>query len=228
MSARSALVTVVAALPASELKNYVLRRLGWTIGDGARIGPCLVFNIDRVDIGAGAAIYPFNVIKNLAELRLGEYAAIGQWNWVTASRVLREAGGTGVLEVGRHSHITLRHYIDCSGGVRIGTHTTIAGVRSTFLTHGISWKKSAQTFSPIEIGDYCLISSNVQVAPGAVVGNKIVVGMGATIAGRLVDHGLYVQSRAELVKSDLDGEYFQREQGFITAVRNALDTHGTP
>jgi acetyltransferase-like isoleucine patch superfamily enzyme len=199
VSVRSALVTAVAALPASELKNSLLRRLGWAIGDGVRIGPCLVSKIGHVYIGVGAGI--------------------GHWNWVTASRPLREAGGAGLLHLGPHSAITSRHYIDCSGGIRVGTHTTIAGERSTLLTHGISWKSSAQTFSPIEIGDYCLISSNVKVAPGAIVGNRIVVGMGATIAGRLLDPGLYVQPRATLVKSDLDGEYFRREEGHIGTIQ---------
>jgi glycosyltransferase involved in cell wall biosynthesis len=36
LGVRSALVTVVAALPASELKNSLLRRLGWAIGDGVQ------------------------------------------------------------------------------------------------------------------------------------------------------------------------------------------------
>jgi acetyltransferase-like isoleucine patch superfamily enzyme len=219
VSIRSALVTAVAALPASELKNSLLRRLGWVIGDGVRIGPCLVSKIDHVDIGDGAWIGPFNVVRDLAALTIGEHAGIVHWNWVTASRPLREAGGAGLLHLGPHSAITSRHYIDCSGGIRVGTHTTIAGERSTLLTHGISWKSSAQTFSPIEIGDYCLISSNVKVAPGAIVGNRIVVGMGATIAGRLLDPGLYVQPRATLVKSDLDGEYFRREEGHIGTIQ---------
>jgi acetyltransferase-like isoleucine patch superfamily enzyme len=215
VSIRSALVALVAALPASELKNYLLRRLGWVIGPGVRIGPCLVSNVDQVEIDNGAIIGAFNVFRDLAGLRLGEQAIIGHWNWVTAARVLREAGSAGLLQLGAHSAITSRHYIDCSGGIRIGTHTTIAGERSTFITHGISWKGSVQTFRPIEVGDYCLISSNVQVVPGTVVGNRVVVGMGATIAGRLVDAGLYVQPRAALVKSDLEGEYFRREQGKV-------------
>jgi hypothetical protein len=50
-----------------------------------------------------------------------------------------------------------------------------------------------------------------------VVGSRIVVGMGATITGRLLDPGLYVQSRATLVKSDLDGD-FRREAGHIDTV----------
>ncbi|UQX12186.1 acyltransferase [Candidatus Mycobacterium methanotrophicum] len=219
MIVRGALVTFVALLPGSELKNSLLRHLGWAIGDGVRIGPCLVFGVERVDIGGGAYIGSFNVIRDLASLKLEEHAELCHWNWVTASRRLGEAGAACLLHLGPHSNITSRHYIDCTGGVRVGSHTAIAGVRSTFLTHGISWKSSAHTCSPIEIGDYCLISSNVQVSPGTVVGSRIVVGMGATISGRLLDPGLYIQSRATLVKSNLDGEYFHREEGHIDTVQ---------
>lgn len=222
MNIRGALVALVALLPASGLKYSLLRYLGWAIGGKVHIGPCLVLKVDRVDIGDGAYIGSLNVIRDLAALELGEYATIGHWNWVSASRWLGEGGAACLLHLGAHSAITSRHYIDCSGGIRVGTHTTIAGVRSTFITHGISWKSSAQTFSPIEIGDYCLISSNVQVSPGAVVGSRVVVGMGATLAGRLLGPGLYVQPRATLVKSDLDGEYFHREQGVVIAVEDRV------
>jgi acetyltransferase-like isoleucine patch superfamily enzyme len=227
MKLRGALVTVVAALPASELKNSLLRHLGWAIGDRVHIGQCLVFRVDRVDIGDGAYIGSFNVIKDLAALTLGESAEIVHWNWVTASRQLGDEGAACLLQLGPHSNITSRHYVDCTGGIRVGTHSAIGGVRSTLITHGISatsWpartlrKSNTHTFSPIEIGDYCLISSNVQVSPGTVVGSRIVVGMGATIAGRLLDPGLYMQSRATLVKSDLGGEYFRREAGHIDTV----------
>jgi UDP-3-O-[3-hydroxymyristoyl] glucosamine N-acyltransferase len=192
---------------------------GWAIGSEVHIGPCLIYMMGHVEIGDGAAIGAFNVVKDLAVLTLKEHAVIGHWNWVTASRPLGAAGASCVLDVGAHSAVTSRHYVDCSGGIRIGKHTTIAGVRSTLLTHGISWKSSAQTFSPIEIGDYCLISSNVQISPGTVVGSRVVVGMGATIAGRIVDQGLYIQSRATLVKWDLDGEYFRREEGHVAAIQ---------
>ena len=40
--------------------------------------------------------------------------------------------------------------------------------------------------------------------------------MGATIAGQLLDPGLYMQSRATLVNSELGGEYFRREEGHIS------------
>jgi acetyltransferase-like isoleucine patch superfamily enzyme len=228
VSVRSALVIIVAALPASGLKNALLRRLGWTIGDGVKIGPCLVLRVDNVDLGGGAYIGSFNVIRDLAALTLGEYAEICHWNWVTAARPLGELGAPCLLHMGPYSNITSRHYLDCSGGIRIGTHSAIGGARSTLFTHGISattWpartlqKSNTHTFRPIEIGDYCLISSNVQVSPGTVVGNRIVVGMGATIAGRLLGPGLYMQSRATLVKSDLSGEYLREEEGHVDAIQ---------
>ncbi len=228
MSVRNALVIVVAALPASELKNALLRRLGWAIGDGVHIGPCLVLRLGHVDIGSGAYIGSCNVLRDLATLTLGEHTEIMHWNWVTASRLLGEAGAPCLLQLGPHSNITSRHYIDCSGGIRVGTTSAIGGVRSTLITHGISvmsWpartlrKTNDCTLGPIEIGDYCLLSSNVQVSPGTVVGSRIVVGMGATIAGQLVDPGLYMQSRATLVQTDLRQPRCRREQGHVDTVQ---------
>jgi acetyltransferase-like isoleucine patch superfamily enzyme len=228
VSVRNALVIIVAALPASKLKNALLRRLGWAIGDGVHIGPCLVLRVGNVDVGGGAYIGSFNVIRDLAALTLGEHTEIMHWNWVTASRLLGEAGAPCLLQLGPHSNITSRHYIDCSGGIRVGTTSAIGGVRSTLMTHGISvmsWpartlrKTNDCTLGPIEIGDYCLLSSNVQVSPGTVVGSRIVVGMGATIAGQLLDPGLYMQSRATLVQTDLRQPRCRRVEGHVDTVQ---------
>jgi UDP-3-O-[3-hydroxymyristoyl] glucosamine N-acyltransferase len=219
VNVHSILVIVVALLPASRFKNAALRRLGWTVGHNVELGPCLVTRIDEAQIGDNAKIGSFNVFRNLARFQLREGAQIGQWNWVTASHHIRQAGGPGSFELGAQSSLTSRHYVDCTGGVRVGAYTTIAGERSTFLTHGISWVSSDQTYDSIEIGSFCLLSSNVQVAPGAFVGDRVVVGMGATIAGDLSEPGLYVQPRATLVKRDLGGRYFERRQGHIDSVR---------
>ncbi|WP_425463150.1 hypothetical protein [Microbacterium hatanonis] len=95
----------------------------------------------------------------------------------------------------------------------------MAGVRSTFITHGIDWRTSSQTYRSITIGDYSLISSNVQITPGSQIGSRVVVGMGATVAGSLSDGGLLVQERAREVKENLQGDYFKRDVGFIDYVR---------
>jgi acetyltransferase-like isoleucine patch superfamily enzyme len=219
VNVRSILVFFIALLPASRFKNAALRRLGWDVGQSVDIGPCLILRLDEAQVGDGVKIGPFNVFRNLARFELGEGAQFGQWNFVTASNHMRQAGGPGTFELGPHSSITSRHYVDCTGGVRVGAYTTIAGERSTFLTHGISWVTSDQTYDGIRIGDYCLLSSNVQATPGTFVGDRIVVGMGATIAGNLSEPGLYVQPRATLVKRDLSGQYFERQLGSIDSVR---------
>jgi acetyltransferase-like isoleucine patch superfamily enzyme len=213
------MIIALAMLPASRWKNAALRRLGWRIGRRVELGPCLVIRIDEVQISDRARVGPFNVFRDLARLDLGEGVLIGQWNWFSASSHMRHAGGPGTLELGPQSSITSRHYVDCTGGVRVGAYSTIAGERSTFVTHGISWVSSDQTYDSIEIGDFCLLSSNVQVAPGTSVGDRIVVGMGSTIAGKLTEPGLYVQPRAALVKRDLAGQYFERQLGSVASVR---------
>lgn len=216
---RSALVALVALLPASRFKNSALRGLGWKIGLDVRVGPCLITRVREARIGNDADIGPFNVLRNLALFDVAPGARIGQWNWITASHHMLLSGGPGSFTLGAEASLTSRHYIDCTGGVQIGAYTTVAGERSTFLTHGISWVSSDQTYGAIVIGEYCLLSSNVQVAPGAVVGDRIVVGMGATIAGALTEPGLYVQPRAELVKRELTGRYFERRRGNVDSVR---------
>ena len=166
-------------------------------------------------MGDGARIGPFNVFRDVRSLRLGASATISQWNWISAAAALVEAGAPGSFAMGKHSAVTSRHYLDVSGGVSIGEFTTVAGVRSTFITHGIRWTVSEQSVKGIEIGDYCLISSNVSVTPGTVVENKVVVGMGATISGQLQSNSLYVQPRAALQRTDLVGSYFSRRRGFV-------------
>lgn len=219
MDIRTALVAIFALLPASRFKNTMLRRLGWTIGLGVRLGPCLALRVRVATVGDRADIGPFNVLRNLARLEIGPGARIGQWNFLTASHHMTVAGGPGSFMLGSEASLTSRHYVDCTGGVQIGAFTTVAGERSTFITHGISWVTSDQTYGAITIGEFCLLSSNVQVAPGSNVGDRIIVGMGATIAGELAEPGLYIQPRAELVKRDLKGAYFDRRLGSVESVR---------
>ena len=213
---RKYLIFAVGLLPSSRAKNRALNRLGYQIALTATLGPVLLMNVASMVVGAGARIGPFNVLRDLASVDMAAHARLGQWNWVSASGPLVAAGGSGSLSVGEHSAVTSRHYLDCSGGISVGRFTTVAGVRSTFITHGIDWKSSRQRTRPISIGDYCLISSNVSLAPGTVVANQVVVGMGATVSGRLSPEGsLNVSPRAVPVKLGLSGSYFDRSTGTV-------------
>lgn len=211
---RFALLPLIFLLPASRGKNLLLRRCGAAVGPSAKIGPCLVKGVSSISLGVGSQIGPLNVFWNLTSLELGEESVIGRLNWFSASPVLVGTGGLGSFSIGRHSAITSRHYLDCSGGVQIGEMTTVAGVRSTFITHGIDWRSNRQKCRGIRVGSYCLIGSNSAVVPGTEVEDRVVTGMGATLSGRLQERSLHVGSRAQPVKVALPGEFFCREVGY--------------
>jgi UDP-3-O-[3-hydroxymyristoyl] glucosamine N-acyltransferase len=215
--AKRLLVAAVGLWPASSFKNWALGTLGYTVARSARIGPCLILGVNSIILKKNASIGPFNVFRDLESVHMDEFAVIGQWNWVSAAAPLVAAGGSGSLSLGQHSALTSRHYVDASGGISIGSFSTVAGVRSTFITHGIDWKTSEQTTRGIEIGEYCLVSSNTSIAPGTRLADRCVTGMGATLAGELTEsESLYVAPRAGMVKTQLSGEYFRRSEGFVS------------
>jgi acetyltransferase-like isoleucine patch superfamily enzyme len=193
-----------------------MRRLGHEVHPTARLGPCLIIGVSRITLAEGSRVGPFNVFRDLQGFHLDRAAVVGQWNWISAAAPLVSQPQHGVFSLGQDSALTSRHYVDASGGVLIGQFTTVAGVRSTFITHGIDWKRSEQTVKGITVGDYCLVSSNVCLAPGTTIADRSVIGMGETVAGALDEAGaLYLSGRAVPVKSDLLGKYFSRNRGFV-------------
>lgn len=211
------LVLLVGLLPASSMKNRLLRRLGWQIGADTSIGPGVYLRIREVSIGAGTVVGTFNVFRDLASVEIGDGAIIGQWNWVSAAAPLvHSVGGpyAGRFRLGRHSAVTSRHYLDASGGISIGEYTTMAGVRSTILTHGIDMAESQQSIRSCSIGDRALVSSNVKLVPGAHVPDESLVAMGAVVLpGLEKTRALYRGVPATYSKDIPPGKYFTREQG---------------
>jgi acetyltransferase-like isoleucine patch superfamily enzyme len=187
----------------------------WRIEAGASIGLSLV-DARRLRLRRGARIGHFNVIRQMSIVELGEGTTIGQWNWITAAPDLAFGGG-GYLSVGHDSAITSRHYIDCSGGVRIGSYTTLAGVRTVILSHQIDVTQNVQTTAPVEVGDYVLVSSNVCMTPGSRVPGSCVIAMGAVVVGSLPAEGaLYAGVPAKLKRRGIgDGAYFARSEGVV-------------
>jgi acetyltransferase-like isoleucine patch superfamily enzyme len=199
-----------------RLLNWLFR---WEIDSSARLGLSLFYNVRHVRMGPRSRIGHFNVFRNLRSVQLGPSASIGQWNWFTAATMLVEppyVPTSGCIKIADEAAITSRHYVDCAGGIEVGKATTIAGVRSTILTHQIDTADSRQTAVPVEIGAYCFVSSNVLVTPGALIPDRCVIGMGATVVGKLAESGkLYGGVPAKALKSVAGGGYFTRERGFV-------------
>lgn len=211
------LVLVVAP---SRIKRLVYRRFfGWDIGEDVSIGLCVI-TAKNVQLGHAARIGNFTVIRNLPSLVLEDHASIGSWNWITCGSFFT-SGEASVsppkeqgLFMGRHSALTSRHYVDCPGGVHIGPFTTVAGVRTTIVTHYVDMETNAQTCKPVRIGGYCYIGSNARFTPGSSVPDACVVGMGAVVVGHLDQPNLlYGGVPARPIRPAGNGEYFRRETG---------------
>jgi acetyltransferase-like isoleucine patch superfamily enzyme len=190
----------------------------YEVDGSARIGLCFLDAKD-VLIGPGCRIGHFTVVRRLPQLVLADHATIGQWNWITCGEFF--TGGRSEvppppqqgLFIERHAALTSRHYVDCAGGVFIGQFTTVAGVRSTLLTHQIDLE-ARQVCKPIRIGDYCYIGSDVKFVPGACVPDRCIIGMGAVVVGTLPEcGGLYAGVPARYLRPVEAGEYFTRAVG---------------
>lgn len=217
---RLGILLVGVVLPSGHFKNRLLRMLGYSIHATADIRRCILLNVTMLHAGPNSRIGLGSVIRELRLVSLGSSARIGQWNWISSAPNIALTPTHGELIIGDHSAVTSRHYIDCSGGVEIGPFSTVAGVRSTFITHGIDWRCSEQSSAPIKIGSYCIVSSTVNLTPGTIVPDRSVVGMGVTVDRHLgASGGLVLAERGHVVKSPLRGEYFTRVRGYVDAPR---------
>jgi acetyltransferase-like isoleucine patch superfamily enzyme len=213
---------LVALIPfPSKIKILVFRQvLGFDVASDARIGFSFVL-CQHLVMGSGAAIGHMNVIKGNITLRMERKASIGQFNWITSGnadpRYFQGFDRRSELNLGEESSITSRHMLDCTDRIEIGRFTTLAGYRSTLLTHGIDYRTAKQTCRPIEIGNLCLVGSNVVVLMGVKVADRTVVGAGSIMASSAEEElGLWGGAPARRVRDLTGGEaYFTRPSGHV-------------
>jgi acetyltransferase-like isoleucine patch superfamily enzyme len=167
-------------LPASRFKNLLLRLVGHRIGR-ASTGIIPALNVEAIQVGDGASLEHLNVPRDLRAVTLSADSVIGQWNWTSAARPLVQRGAPGELWLGEKSALTSRHYPDCSGGIYIEESATVARVRGTFITHSIDIELGKQSYAPVRIGRFTLVSSNSNFTPGATVNLRSVIAMGAVV-----------------------------------------------
>lgn len=174
---------------------------------------------------AKSRIGNFNFIRNLDILELGEDAGIGNFNNITGYPGARK-GSFGHLKnrvcrlvLSPMSGITSRHYVDCTAGVTVGKRTTIAGIRSTILTHSIDVYLNRQDAKPIYIGEGCFIGTNVILLPGVQIADYCVVAAGSVVNKSLTTGGVVYAGNPAGLKLELDinsTKYFRRDKGNVS------------
>jgi len=216
---RNAALVITALFPWPVRCALLNRLFGWQIDRSARIGWSLFVGVRRVRLGPRARIGHFTVFRDLNHLELGADSSIGEWNWITAAReLLATPGGdeAGVLKIGEHSAVTSRHHLDCTSGVTVGAFSTVAGERSTILTHQIDISQSRQVWRPVRIGRDCHVGSDVRVAPGSLIPDRCAIAMGSVVAGVLEEPGmLYGGVPARPIKELGKAAYFSRKKARV-------------
>lgn len=214
---RSLLVLAIGLLPSSFWKNRLLNMLGHDIDPSATIAPIVITGRTRLSVGARVKIGPLNVFRDVLFVRIGTACEMGQFNWFTASPFLVDGSpnsDAAVLEMGNSAALTSRHYVDASGGVFLGAYSLVAGVRSTFMTHGVDVVENSMSTKPIRIGEHSMVGSNCQLLPGALVPDRSVVAMGSTVVTALDgEEQLFAGAPAKAKKGLPPSRFWSRTNG---------------
>jgi acetyltransferase-like isoleucine patch superfamily enzyme len=217
---RTAAHAAVALLP-NAIKLPVYRHaFGFRIGKGARIGLSLL-DVDALELGDGARIGHGNLftgVKRVAlerdaeigfcnilrggdEISLGRFATVLRFNVLNSIPDNDATGPTDPrLSLADGAYVVSGHRIDFTERVRIGKNTIIAGRNSSLWTH------NRQATRPIDIGDFCYVGSEVRVAPGATLGDRSILAMGAVLSGEaapgMIDGGVPAKPIRAITEED--------------------------
>lgn len=215
---RTALTFLFGLLPAGGPKNRLLGLLGHRVAATAHIQPVVLLPGTSLDVGERAIMGALSVYRGVRVV-MAEAAEMGQLNWVTAApELVRESDqpNPGSLIIDAHGSITSRHYLDVSGGLHVARFAICAGVRSTFMSHGIDVELGGLVTTAMEVGEYSMVGGNCKLLPGARVPARCVVGMGSVVAKGLEQtDSLYVGSPATFKKTIDIGEFGRRSVGTL-------------
>lgn len=218
------LLKVLTIILPWSLKRYILIKVfKFEIHPSARLGLNWIFP-EKLIMHAGSRIDHFTVAVHLDYMELGHNSYIGRSNWITgfsthiqSKHFNHQIGRQSALHLGEESAITKNHHIDCTSRVTIGRFSTIAGYNSQLLTHSIDVFESRQDSSPINIGDYCFVGTNVTILGGATLPSFCVLGAKSLLRQEFqVNKMLYAGVPAKPIKSFPETtKYFHRTEGFI-------------
>lgn len=218
---RLALLALVALLPSFLKRPFYRLFLGFRIGKRVRIGlsvidarECaidddvqighfnLVIGVERLVIGDHARIGHLNIFRGGDEIHLGRYSEVLRMNQINS---IPDADVVNPIEprfsLGDGSIVTSGHKIDFTDRVEIGKRTIIGGRNSSFWTH------NRQRTSPIIVGSFTYVGSEIRIAPGGAIPSRCIVGIGSVITSPLLEEnhliaGVPARSIKELNEED--------------------------
>ncbi|WOJ94277.1 hypothetical protein R0135_03715 [Congregibacter variabilis] len=182
---------ITAIFFAGLLSTSALRRwlyvvfCGYEIHRDARIGRAYL-DVRVLNVGAGAKIGDFTIVRNMNDVVLADLSHIGTFNWIygdtSCKNFAHKADRVSSLKLGYGASITSRHIVDCTDKVEIGEFSIVAGYRSQLLTHSIDLKACRQDCAPIVVGRRSFVGTNCVILKGAVVPDKSIISASSVFA----------------------------------------------
>lgn len=212
---------VIWLLPASGLKNRLLRNFGHEIAATARVGPTIVLGAGKFVIGNDCYFGPFNVFKHTSLVYLEDEAGIRAWNWISAAPAYQTLDpGAGSLVMLHGARIEGRNYLDCSGTIEIGAFSAIGGVRCLLQSHEPDLSAPKQVAGRVVVGHHCIVGSCAVMLKGAELPPQSVLAANSIMTGKRLDDpkpGVYGGCPAKYL-APASGKWFERTINPMTEV----------
>ena len=179
---RTWVALTISLIPNSALRIWLYRIiLGYSIGPGSAIGMLTIIACSSFRCGNNFIIGRNNLIIGPISVTIGDGVVIGRFNKVVCGNIAGDSAMTS-MEYKREFNVKTgaliydSHYFDVYGRIDIGEGTWVAGIGSQFWTHGASVLDR-----DIEIGADCYLGSAVRFAPGSMVSDRSIVGLGSVV-----------------------------------------------
>ncbi|BCM94347.1 hypothetical protein IAD21_06254 [Abditibacteriota bacterium] len=209
-------------LPWRIRRLWLKRFFGYKLHPKSRIRLSWVFPA-HLEMGEGAVIDNFTLVKHIDTLRMEEHTFIGRLCWITGSPLSSRELFVGedrqpMLHLEKHAEVTSLHHIDCTNKVRIGEYSIVAGYATQFLTHSVDLEKSEQRSRPITIGKYCFIGTNSVILGGSEMADYCVLGAKSLLNKQWTQKYVLLGGVPAKIVKELspDMKYFKRKKGTIS------------
>lgn len=220
MKLRLIIKGAVACLP-SFLKRFCYRHLfGYKIGKRVHIGFSII-DVRECSIEDDVTIGHLNLFIGTRKLRIGDHARIGHLNIIRGGEevdlgryveILRQNEINSIPDpivvnptdprfiLGDGSVIAASHKIDFTDRVEFGKRVILGGRNSSLWTH------NRQMTSPIVVGDYSYLGSEIRMTPGSEIPPKCIVGIGAVVTKKFEGEFMLIAGVPAKVAKQLDDD----------------------
>jgi len=186
----SAFLLLSTFLP-SFLRVLLLRMLGHKIGRNVHISILTILHAPKIEIGDDVRIGPFNIVKCGDEVKIGFSSGIS---------FLVIIYGRGFFHLGARSYISVKTFIDTTGGVEIGDYTG-TGPGTMIFSHAIflpPTKGFPRVIKKTTIGDYVWLGGLNFLTAGSVIGDHVMSLPGSVISKEVDSRILFVGKDQQL------------------------------